>query len=482
MITDLVLDAARGVNSRLDEKAAYLKAVEGSPLHRLVSANITATTLMSVDGPGSILPDTTILTDSEFKGSDGVHQHDVVMEAEVAHIVETIQANMSLARNEVKPVIAELFEMYNKEMEYLTVDASSPVVVIPNIYHSFWGSPQLSGLVERFKNATLEPFLMPFPLPMMNVADIQGLIKTGIESVDSQITDWFENQDPEKVMATYNSVFVQRHYAIGRPTNAVHLVPESNLDRNDNLLVFLIANGLEDNLPDGVEVSLENIRSASARMREQAGRAVYTELKRRDSDRKARAMVYKVSSQEWKFSKEGRTVVYVNNDAYLDYLNEGGTVESIYGAIVGGNGRSPAALLEQREVNEKAWGRFYGMFRQRVSAEIYTAQRDAVRLAMTKYLNAQVVEDLPAPKDALQQRLMSCLSNLQPKSLENELGVVTQVVCKVLYADTNVEMVLLAMEEAKRKNPEYNGRECALLAEMDLLARWWASQMEICYE
>jgi len=363
----------------------------------------------------------------------------------------------------------------------LAVDASRPVTIVPNVYHDVWAAPQLEGLVDRFANVPLNEYKMRVVLPMITGQELMAMIKTGIDSLDEELMDWYENMAAEKPLETYRKIFVDRSFSVGRPTNATH-VTDSGLDRNDMLLAFLIANGFESHMPDGIDVSLEALRNNLANMREQAGRAVANEMQRRQRDVRNKVMVFSVQEHDWEFSNKGRTVVMVNNDVYLKFLEEGGSVEAIYGAALMGERMEYDRLIAEAERYTKHWQKFIGLHNQRVSAQVYQTQREAARVALAQYINSIEDEELHEPKDHLHGYVIKALGECQPKDFADEMVAIRNLVCDVFYHHTNAKMVLNAMDVAEQENPDMPPRECALYATIDLLARWMASQIQVHYE
>lgn len=481
MITNKALDSVTPIHQQLDDGGKHLTTLQGSILDHLVNANVSALTHIENRGVTSEVPYQRLLDDSKHKGMNGEVEHDGAMAEAVEMVAESIQGTLTLARGEVIPASKRVLSLYGQELDKLVIDAKQAVTVVPNVYHDLWAMPQLEGLVDRFNNVPLNEARMGVSLPMVTGAEIEAMLKTGIDSLDEEILAWYRDQSPERAVQTYRQVFVDREVRVGRPTNAVHVVPDSELTRNDLLLCYLIANGFEEHMPDGVSVSLEELRRQLARMREQAGRAVSAELRRRTRDRQTNYLVFAVRDHDWSFSPSGRKVVFVNNDVYLKYLEEGGTVESIYGAALDGVRMDYSLLMSNAEQYTKKWGKFIGLHNQRVSAQIYRTQREAARLAMSMYINEQKQEDLVQPKADLHKKVVECLGTLQPKDFEDEAVAIRTLVCDVIYAYTNAKMVLNAMDTAEMDNPDLNPRECALYATIDLLARWMAAQIEINY-
>lgn len=481
MITEKVLQSVIPVDLQLNQSGRYLRPVGESVLSELTKASISPATAIAGQTTESPIEVNQLLSDSRRPGADGTVEHDLAMADAVEMVAGAVRASLDMARNSVVPTTREVYELYGKRMEELAVDASRPVTIVPNVYHDVWSAPQLEGMVDRFANVPLNEYRMRGTLPMITGQEIQTMIKTGIDSLDESLQDWLEDQSPEWPLELYREVFINKQHAIGRPTNVIHQT-DSGLTRNDILLTFLIANGFENHLPDGVGMPLDELRNAMANMREQAGRAIAAELQRRQRDLRNKVMVFAVQERDWEFSKKGRTVVMVNNDVYLKYLDDGGTVEAIYGAALMGEQMDYDRLVNEAERYTKHWQKFIGLHNQRVSAQVWQTQREAARVAVAQYINEQDQEDLPEPKDHLHQKTIESLGNSQPKDFADEMVAIRNLVCDVFYHHSNAKMVLNAMDSAEQDNPDMPPRECALFATIDLLARWMASQIEVHYE
>jgi hypothetical protein len=480
MITEKALMAISPLARQLSDAGQNLSAAAGTPLGGLVAANLSAAAYALAGSPDSPIPTGMLLDDSKRRGPSGDIEHDEAMKELVGLASEAVLGNFHTARNVVIPTVKSVHTAYTDVLRGMEIDAKQPVSIIPNVYHDVWNSPQLQGLVDRFENVALNDAKVTVSLPMIDGASLMEMLKTGIDSFDSQIEDWFENQPVDKPLATYRKVFIDGA-PVGRQTNAIHITPVGELDRNDLLLVFLIASNFEEHLPEGITVDLSSLRLVLARVREQAGRAIGAEFKRRDRDRQIKNLVYRVAKYDWEYTNDGRTTVMVNNDVYKAFLEEGGSPEAIYGAVVSGGSTEYHSLVENKDLNERRWAKSAAMHAQKVAAQIYTSQREAVRVAMTKHINAQADEDLPMGKTELHQRVLTVLGKMNPKDFSDDLTAVRWVVCDVLFAHTNVKMVLDAMDTAEIENPDMSARECALMSVIDLVARWMAAQINVKY-
>lgn len=481
MITQRSLDATMAMVERLMTSGRSVSVLEGTVLEDLVKANISPLSLMKSEQPNGLIDPTEILTDSKRSGPDGKVEHDIVMEEATKLIAEAINGNLHLTRNVVIPTTKDVYERYNKRLETMAIDAGQPVTIMPNVYHDLWGMSQAFGLVERFGNAPINLQRIGTSMPTLTAAELRSMMKTGLSSLDEVIEDWIDDQGEDFPVSTYRRVFIDGEVGVGRATGATHLTDDGGLSRNDLMAVFLIANGFENELPDGLTIGLDKLRSIMSAMREQAGRAVFAEFKRRERDRSSRNMVFTIANQAWRFSREGRKVVHVNNDVFLEFLENGGSVEAIYGAAISGKSTGYAFLIQDKDALEKTWARHLALHNQRVSAQVYDNQREAARLAMSEYINDQDEADLIHARGELHKRVTEVLGRLQPTEFANDLLAIRTLVCQVLFAHTNAKMMLDAMDTAEMDNPGLNPREYALFATIDMLARWMAAQIKVHY-
>lgn len=478
MISQKTTESVMPIVANLRAAGKFVTEASDTPLAELVRAGISATTYVKSTQPNAKMYYDTIWEDSIKSGPDGLVGHDIAMDEIVAAAVDTVNANLNIARNEAMPTVKEIYAVYSKHMEELDIDAKSPVVIMPNIYSEVWGSPYLDGLVSRFVDVPLDVAEFPMALPSLSGEEIHAMIRTGIASFDVQIKVWLNNLPADKLVNTYNKTFVNKSVSVGHQIGSQHVVNGSNLDRNDLLMIFLIATGFEDNIPDGVNMPLEMLQLHMSKMREQAGRALAIELLRRERDVANEVLVYQVSEPDI----NSKRTVRVNNDVYLKYLKNGGTPESIYGAVINDGPKTVTALVDNAEKNAKTWNSFQILQNQRVAAQVYTAQRDSVLYAISKYIVSSDPESLPTAKDALQVRLRKVVGECREKDFDVEIVAVRNIVCDVLYANTNSKKLLLAMDAVEEANPSLEPREVALYATIDLVAQWVAGQMVVNYE
>ena len=482
MLTNSSIESVEPIVDELSRANQILRPAESSMIKELNDVSISHETESAIRQGVPVTPDY-IRNDSQAENAGHVVEHDIVMEKNIERLAESLRGVLHIARSEIIPKAKEVYEDYTNRLQHMEVDVEEPAVIVENTYHDIWSSSQLNSMIERYENTPLNAYRFETTLPMLDGEQIRQMVFTDIESLDTFIEEYLEDLPAGKLVETYRAVFVDNAIEIGRATNAMHRLDDfSDFDRNTILLTYLIAQGLERQIPDGVNVPLEDLRTYLSRMIEQSGRAVAAEIKRRQRDFRNKVLVVRTHNEDWEFGDGTRHVVIVNHDVYRAYLEEGGSKESLLGAAMSSRSVEYRDLLENAQENERHYYKHLGIHNQRVSSQIYYAKREAARLSMTKAINDLPDEQLPAPRERMHDRLLELLGNYEAKHFSDELLLIRNLIARVIYANyPNALMVLRAMDQAEADNPKLSARECALFAVIDLLARWSARQIQVEY-
>lgn len=483
MLTERSITSAHSILEKVEEVDRHIELREGSILEEVIRSSVTAET--HIDLAQKDLHDfnstSTLLTDSRANNEVYGYLHDAAMEATVTRLTEVMTDQLNLARSYAIPSIKSVLDRFGEKMGEIPIEANEAATVIPNIYHGIWDTNELVGLTQRYHNVAFESTKAPFVLPNLAEGELRDMINVGIPSLDVEIEDWYKNLPENTLSSVYTNFYVKADLTIGNAISGKHVTLDGGLNRDELLALFLITINFENKLPDGVNLELSKLRLGLATVTSILGRIIGAELKRRNSLVENKVLVYATGNQLWEVAKTSRTTIYVNNDVYVRFLEEGGSYEALCGAAIAERNLTWAVLMENKEELERIYARNSEIHAQTLNSRVFRVKREALSMALSGYIASSADEDLPSTKEDVQSRVTKRVNAITPAEFANEATIIRKVVCDVLYPDSNVGMFLEAMDEAEETHPEATPEECALYARIDLMARYLADQIRVKY-
>lgn len=477
MLTEYSLDTARTLVSRMGQKGFDLKAVEDSPLHLLNNLTIGTKAILEASTQTTELPVVGLLDESKRQSLDGMFEHDEAMKLYVENGGKAITDIMSVARNGVMGDAKQVLEIYNELIDDVALEIKEPFNLIPNNYSNIWGLSQFSLIIERFENVAYKQVDIPSGFPEIDEYDLKQLLKFNIRSMDETLEKWIEDQTIEKLMNVYNRLFVSRTWDPSRPLNVLYKT-DQGMERSDILAAYLISLNMVEVLVDKVDLPLAQLENLATNLMSTTGRNLNQILKRRESDVKLGTLIYNVTIEQDKYSKEGKRTVYVNGDVYDQFMKDEGSNGAIYGAILNGGGMSLKYIKENQSRLEDLYSKRKELHNQESSSLVFAAKKDVIKIAMSRFIAQSDDDNLPALKGRVQEVLALKVNELEPKDLVDVPVAIRDLVCTVLYPNSNAKAFLNAMDTAEVENGGLCSREYAFLSGIDLVARWLADQIK----
>lgn len=494
MLTQRALDSIAPIVEQLKEQNIRLTPVASSVVETLHTESYSS--LVDVEFQNAIANGRGVdsMEAARDSAQDDCRTHDEAMVEARDQVVRGVQAVLQFTRSIVLPHFRAIYDRYQELLDSSVIQAKNPINVIPNRYHSIWASESLEDLVSRYRNAPKDVYSTPIQFPELGYGELEKMAETGIASVDGQLRDLLNDTNSNLLQETYELYFQTPKAAFGVPSNAEHEVPlregyysSVRLTRNHVLLAYFIARGFEENMPDGMNVDLVELRNILSRMIQQGGRAVAREIDRRVNIQRYKNLVYRVNRpmNTVTIADEGSvapTTIYVNHDVYRQFLEAGGTPETLYGGVVQGGSMKYEYLLENQEDLEKMWGKQHNLHIQQVSAMVYQEQREAMRLSLNEAIKNLDDGQLYAERSVLYQRVLDELGKVTPKAIDaNDVQVLRTLVCRAVYNSTAAEDFTEAMDTAEQNFPDRSAREYAFAATVDYVAKWLGKQIHTGY-
>lgn len=466
------------LTKKLAEANAVVSPIPGTPLEVLNNACYSPT----MDGANLNDADEgammyRVVEASRAPALNGRVRHDDDMEDIVNVVARTVQANLQLAKNVVNPTIKEVIACVEKEIQEADASCINLINVIPDNYRAIWDSPTLEGMVNRYSETAVEDIAVNRSMPALEGQAVTDLLVTGAGRFDQEVGEWIKDFPEGFIADVYNDFFAKTTRSDKSKFNDYFGL---TADRERILAIHLMSRRLEKNIPEGVEMDLSQYRSYIISVMAQSGRALCRILEKRTKDIKQKTLV-----RTWPLVGHDQlggvdSNILVNADIYTQWLEEGGCPEILFGAYLLDRNTDYKALIEGAEKYKQAWNRQANLLRTRAASQRYNVAVSAIRKAVTKKINQIEESELPANSRAvLHERLVEKADKITTRDLEDLWGTVRGIVCYVMYAHTNAEEILCAIDAVGRANPEMDVREAALLATIDVVVAWVAKLMQV---
>ena len=475
MIRENTLTSVVALADKLASANVLLAPVESSPL----SALICAGSFPMPDAGGMSQPfEQRLLMGTVHKNPQGICEHDLVMDEIVEVVEKTINFNLDVAQNQVNPMIKRVLDFTQEFVNNKQALDPSDITISPIQYHAAWSSHYLVGMVERFTETPVNDVRLSMKVPMPVVQNEFELISTGLSRFDEELMDLVSTLEPGTISDLYRRLFVVENEEY--VPQILQYVNYLRVNPNQPLLVFLIAQKLVDNIPEGVNVSPQMYSEYISSIMAQAGRALCRQIERRESIAKNRILINGWPNLDADDLGLKSVVIEVNGDVYNKWLQDGGTPEVIFGSFVSDRATNYDLLLERKEGYSAAW-----MRQQRMLETSRRLQLDNhMLLGLNKAMEQEILE---LPEDQLltdRKKYLSLLNDhvrQMPNGWQkdNLYCSVRKIVCSVIYPHTMAFDILVAIDAACEAHSDLPTREAAFFGAMEVVGDWLAQLIKV---
>ena len=479
MIRESTYDKIYPLAQLLKEKSMVIKPLEGSLLDQLVKANHVDIPTIGID-KAQLDKRTLILKGSNTPDDAGVYHHDIMMEHISKTVMEIVEKNLRLARNVVNPIIKEVIEDTQGYIDHALSHIEHDIEIKLNRYDALWNDINFIEMVKRYASTSdLDvPLTVTIPLKTSEFS-IPDLITTGQSTLDSYVLSIL-NEYPESVINTlYESVFGDPSLRHANLISAIK--PNSDLKehRDELVVLFFISKGLMNKIPDGIKVSLTEYKSYLATINSQLGKKLARMIDRRTVHQESRKLIIHYPMNQDYGNKQNEIIV--NEDVYTLWLNEGGSPDVILGSWLTDQERSYTELLVKKEFFAKKWEQHEKILRMTKTKDKFNDAIEGLRKAVTKQINQIDEAYLLTAKEQYHQLLDKHISYLPQQFYNDLVHHVRNIVCKVLFSQTDALDILKAIDEVSDEFEDIKPREAALLATIQWVGVWLAKNCAVEY-
>jgi len=467
--TNAVYDLAQQVT----ENNIRLVAIDESPLTALINASISPSMASGHQLPYANRADDEIspmnfVGASRMKNAEGASEHDLVMDELIETVSEAVARNLNWTRNDVIPMIELVQEEAQKAINEAAVQGQNPYTIVPFFYDAAWNCDELVALAEKYVSVPRQSVKLTQVIPLPEDKTVrETLMASAPARVISAVEELLARHGDEWAHAVYETVFGAGHYSTLDDQLSI------SYDRvDDAMLIMLLANQLAQHVPDSVNMSLDSFNSYMATILSQAGAQVQRILRRRQELQQQKVLVLARPSRHADYGN-----LIVNGDVYNEWLHDGGSPEILMGAVIAGRSENYQMLLSEKAQNEASYRAVAEHLKSELAYSKFNALMKSFRESMTQIINNMDDDECVVPRSVYHTNLAYRLTRIHLDDVNDLIIPTRKVVCRTLWAHTDAEKYLEAMEAQTRAHPNMPMREAALLAAIDITVEWLMGQL-----
>lgn len=480
MITQHATNAAISLMPLLDSENTSLSALGDSPLSEL--SRLTSR-VGTVPTPGSELDMMLMGQDlqqlSRGRNVLAVPEHDLTMDEIAPIVAQAIGAVMSIARNQVNPMVRSVVTAVEKRLDDEGNVSDTPITVVPQYHHGIWRNPVVSDMVSRYEE-TMAPSDNIRPLGIgSGEVDLDAALKTGISDLDKDIQVLVGAVGQEGLMDLWDKFF-----AAGDSSRSLNqeLDNLSVMAPYQLILVHMLAAHFNEVAPDTDGIDLDSFQNYTATLRAASGRLVARRIALLDRAIATKQMVIRFPSEGAirSLTNEGLSVnIVVNQMVYKRWLEEGGCPEILLGSALSDQNTNYQGLLNDADRYKKVWMDHERMVRLARRNKTFNSLQSYIGIAMAKEINQVDLETVPHSREEMHADLTTHVDHMCATDVENLYSTVRHIVCNTVYKHTDALTILTEFDRLAEQCDEGTDlREVAALVAINYATDWVAGMIQ----
>lgn len=405
----------------------------------------------------------------------GMCLHDETKETIETAAANSILSILHLARNKATPMVNSVFTDVEKNIETIRKGFYLKINVVEDNLEDVFSVPQFVAMAGRHEGQAYFDVNVVRVFPTISEDELREAVKTGSAGFDSAVNALLEGPGIEILKNVYMDLFSVNSTAgwkkLADSFNVAHRT------RVEVLFAWLLAKKFAGQIPDGVRgITDAAYTTYMGQLVEQLGRLITFILKRRADQIKLGLVVVNYPAS----AHSGNIVV--NPVVYKEWLTKGGDPETLIGALAAEGGNKAPMDADTLSANEARYKRAFhehaAMLKSQEMNQYFETVIRSLRQSVTHAILDADEEMLgDTTKDAYIKELNDHLRSISPDQIDNIYGVVRTLVCRMFFAGTDVEAVLMEIDKVGEKYKGIDPREAATIATANIVARWIVGQI-----
>lgn len=398
--------------------------------------------------------------------------HGEVLATQVEKISKAILEHITFAKQVITPQVSDLVERTNNDLASLSDRELNrfniEVKVIPEVFKN----PGLLSLIEPFGKINTNIFVETSAgLPQIDNDTLLSLGKLDIPSVDEELRTYFLVDDMHVLKFVWNTMLVDSTRQLveynGHGTSIQELLDDPKNGLAYCLALFVLSSQLIDNPLEGTSINLDAYNEKLSLMQTLAGQQLYRKLEGYHLQNKDGILV----------AAYNNNTCVVNQVVYEAFLEQGGTVETIFGQMLSPVRKySLDEILADKEPSITRWKDHEAIQKSiEYNNRLYRTQRV---LKENFELLLRDIGEVPNYSQLL-ETFSKEVNKVSIEDLEDIYSTALRLVTTTLYPNKGATKFLELMCSHEKMNPTLDPREIATLASIDYIGGWISEMINV---
>lgn len=414
-----------------------------------------------------------ILAASTQDSTDGPSEHSAMIGTYIDTLVPMVTQQIAFIQTQVVP---RVYEFESKMDGVLTrLEGMSPMADFNIIQVSdvaVLRETEFMEMVQRYADPDVNIPDSPGSLPAMSTEELLKIMTVSSGALDQSLKAYLATKGDGWLQDIWHYYFARQNTtpsgSVGANIYQGGLAGMERMASYDRqavaLAVFLLSRGLLDEPLDNSGISLSNWRSLMDAISRWSAHQAITATRQLSSIAQGETIVISTADN-------GRTIV-VNSEAYAKYLEQGGELTDIIGAVLSNRSLnySIQGMQEAGDRYRQVWDNYCAISRSHMDSKAATMLRSEAMHAfvhLCKVCNEDEHEYMTTcgvSFEGMQAQVKEIVDGMSLKQLRHTRDLALCLVAGVRFAHTPAKQFLLDMQEAQDAGCEKPAEAAAVAA------------------
>lgn len=414
-----------------------------------------------------------ILAAATQDSADGPSEHSYVIGNYIDTLIPIVTQQIAFIQTQVVPKVCDFeckMDATMTRLEAMSPMADFNIIQVSDV--SVLREAEFLDMVQRYADPDIDIPMAPGSLPALSTEELLKIMSVSSGALDQSLKAYLATKGDAWLQDIWHYYFARQNTSPSGSAGAgihrdglVGLQRMASYDRQAvSLAVFLLSRGMLDEPLEAAGMSLTNWRSLMDAISRWSAHQTVAATRQLTSVNQGETIVLSTADN-------GKTIV-VNSDAYAKYLEKGGELTDIIGAVLHNRSMnySIQGMQENGEKYKQVWDNYCAVSRSWLDSKAATMLRAEAMAAFAHLCHVcnedeqEYMTSCGASFEGMQAQAKEILDSMSLKQLRHSRELSLCLVAGIRFAHTPAKQFLLDMQEAQDAGCEKPAEAAAVAA------------------